>query len=270
MFHLGIVELCMRHWRIVVGPLDLFVEYLNNCLPSIKFEAETSLSSVNFLDVKVKLSPEGCLTTGLYTKPTDAHNYLSYSSCHPPKCRDSIPYSQFLRLRRICSDTSDFTNEAKIMASHFHRAGYPKKLLQDSFTKTYQLKREELLEYKQTYEREKDEKNLFLITTFHPSGNVLDNIIKMNWDMLDRSSASRPLLEYKITRGYRRPKNCRDTLIRAMTFNPWDVPRAPKPKGPMDNPDLRACSRRNCKCCNKINTGGRLHCPITNLSYSSI
>ena len=254
------------------GPqqLDLFVDYLNNCLPSIKFEAETSLSSVNFLDVKVKLSPEGCLTTGLYTKPTDAHNYLSYSSCHPPKCRDSIPYSQFLRLRRICSDTLDFTNEARTMASHFHRAGYPKKLLQDSFTKTYQLNREELLEYKQTYEREKDERNLFLINTFHPSGNVLDNIIKMNWDMLDRSSATRPLLEYKITRGYRRPKNCRDTLIRAMTSNPWDVQSAPKAKDPTDNPDLRACSRRNCKYCNKINTGGRLHCPITDLSYSSI
>ena len=78
--------------------LHQFVEYLNNCLPSIKFEAEISTTSVNFLDVTVSITENGDIKTGLYTKPTDAHNYLSYQSCHPPTCRDSIPYSQLFSI----------------------------------------------------------------------------------------------------------------------------------------------------------------------------
>ena len=135
-------------WTHGEAELQLFNTYLNNCLPSIKFEIDISPTTVNFLDVKVRLENEGNIKTGLYTKPTDAHNHLSYKSCHPPKCKDSIPYSQFLRIRRICSDNSDFTNEARTMAGHFHRAGYPKKLLQEAFGKAYRLQRQELLEYK--------------------------------------------------------------------------------------------------------------------------
>ena len=107
-------------WTFGEDELQKFITYLNNCLPSIKFEADLSPTSVNFLDVKVHLNSQGVLSTGLYTKPTDAHNYLSYTSSHPSKCKDSIPYSQFLRLRRICSLNEDFTNEARQMAGHFH------------------------------------------------------------------------------------------------------------------------------------------------------
>ena len=250
--------------------LHQFVEYLNNCLPSIKFEAEISTTSVNFLDVTVSITENGDIKTGLYTKPTDAHNYLSYQSCHPPTCKDSIPYSQFLRLRRICSDSTDLIVEAKKMSSHFHRAGYPKKLIQTAFDKTWKLDREELLEYKVADAEKEKEKNFFLITTYHPSGSVLDKIISKNWDLLDRSSSTRPLLEYRIVKGFRRPKNCRDTLIRAKTSNPWDVQMAPKVIEPQNDPDTRACKRNNCKYCSKIILTGRLHCPLTNQTYTTI
>ena len=257
-------------WSGSEGQLRQFVEYLNSCLPSIKFEAEISTTSVNFLDVTVSITKDGDIKTGLYTKPTDAHNYLSYQSCHPPTCKDSIPYSQFLRLRRICSDTADLISEAKKMSSHFHRAGYPKKLLQMAFDKTWKLNREDLLEYKLPDKEKEKEKNFFLITTYHPSGSILDKIISKNWDLLDRTSSTRPLLEYRIVKGFRRPKNCRDNLIRAKTSNPWDVPVAPKPIEPLNDPDIRAYKRSNCKYCNKIILSGRLFCPMTNQTYTTI
>ena len=31
------------------------------------------------------------------------YNYLHYTSSHPKHCKSGIPYSQFLRLRRLCS-----------------------------------------------------------------------------------------------------------------------------------------------------------------------
>ena len=47
------------------------------------------------------------LCTSVHYKPTDSHSYLLYSSSDPSHIKNSIPYSQFLRLRRLCSDDSD-------------------------------------------------------------------------------------------------------------------------------------------------------------------
>ena len=47
------------------------------------------------------------LCTSVHYKPTDFHSYLLYSSSHPSHVKNSIPYSQLLRLRRLCSDHSD-------------------------------------------------------------------------------------------------------------------------------------------------------------------
>ena len=39
------------------------------------------------------------LCTSVYYKPTDSHIYLLYPSSHPSHVKNSIPFSQFLRLR---------------------------------------------------------------------------------------------------------------------------------------------------------------------------
>ena len=44
----------------------------------------------------------------LYTKPTDSHAYLRYNSSHPRSCKDNIPYSQLLRIKKICSNINDY------------------------------------------------------------------------------------------------------------------------------------------------------------------
>ena len=84
-----------------------FIEYLNEKHPTIKFTAEWSQTSINFLDVSVSFT-DGKITTDLYVKATDSHQYLHSSSCHPYHCKKGIPYSQALRLNRICSDPISF------------------------------------------------------------------------------------------------------------------------------------------------------------------
>jgi len=44
----------------------------------------------------------------VYYKPTDLHSYLLHSSSHPSHFKNSIPFSQFLRRRHLCSDDSYF------------------------------------------------------------------------------------------------------------------------------------------------------------------
>ena len=148
----------------------------------MKFETETSLTSVNFLDVKVILGETGEISTTHYTKPTDSHNYINYSSCHPRACKNSIPYSQFLRLRRICSETEDFVEKSKQLAFYFHKADYPIDLIQAAFAKTFVLDRDTLLapKVKSTDKSDQDEKRVFLITTYHPTFNNVNSIVKEN------------------------------------------------------------------------------------------
>ena len=55
---------------------------MNQFLPNLKFTYESSQRKVAFLDLNVSLE-NGCITTDLYTKSTDCHQYLHCSSAHP-------------------------------------------------------------------------------------------------------------------------------------------------------------------------------------------
>ena len=77
---------------------------MNSVHPTIKFTAKYSKHKVNFLDTTVKKHQDGSLSTDVYQKPTDNPAYLHKKSAHDHKLKQSIPYSQALRLRRICQD----------------------------------------------------------------------------------------------------------------------------------------------------------------------
>ena len=86
--------------------------YINSIHPTIKFKHEFSNSShqsLPFLDVQVHLD-NSLIETDLHTEPTDKHQYLLKTSCHPVHTKRTIPFSLALRLRRICS-TDDFFNK---------------------------------------------------------------------------------------------------------------------------------------------------------------
>ena len=89
-------------WTEGLDHLKIFVDYLNNIHATIKFTSNHSLTNVPFLDVMVSLH-NGTIETDLYTKPTDKHQHLLSSSCHPQHTKKAIPFSLALRLRRICS-----------------------------------------------------------------------------------------------------------------------------------------------------------------------
>ena len=78
--------------------LDLFIQHLNRAHQNITFTSEISETQVPFLDTLVIKSGVS-LRTDLYTKPTDANNFLHYDSAHPPHCKKSLSFGQFLRIR---------------------------------------------------------------------------------------------------------------------------------------------------------------------------
>ena len=88
--------------------LRAFIESVNRHHPTIKFTATWSAQHVIFLDRSRVYLQDGQIETDLHVKPTDRHQYLRMDSCHPKHCKTAIPYSQALRLLRICSEEENF------------------------------------------------------------------------------------------------------------------------------------------------------------------
>ena len=106
-------------WTHGEDSLLKFINYLNSLHPSIKFTHEFSHSSISFLDTTVKFNQERELITTLYNKPTDTHLYLHYTSAHQDSILTKGPYSQYLRLRHICSLDEDFKSNAYQLTGYY-------------------------------------------------------------------------------------------------------------------------------------------------------
>ena len=117
-------------WEHGENKLKSFIDKINKVHPTIKFTAEWSKTSINFLDVTVSLV-EGVIVIDLYVKPIDSHQYLQSSSCHPFHCKKCIPYSQALRLNRICSETKSFDKRCNDLERFLLEKRYSSKLVRN-------------------------------------------------------------------------------------------------------------------------------------------
>ena len=107
-----------------------FIEFVQNFHPAVKFTYKISEQSVAFLDMDISLK-QGKLTTSIYYKATDSSSYLDYRSSHNPSTKNSIPSSRFLRLRRLCSDDTDFEEKAEQMVEFFIQRHYPEDIARE-------------------------------------------------------------------------------------------------------------------------------------------
>ena len=114
--------------------LEKFLEFLNCYHPTIKFTANYSREEINFLDVLVR-KKNSQIATDLYIKPTDTHQYLHVSSYHVYHSKKSIPYSQALRLNRICSENSLYDNHCNELEVWLRERGYSDKLVRQQIIK---------------------------------------------------------------------------------------------------------------------------------------
>ena len=96
--------------------LEEYIAFVSNCHPALQFTHKISETELPFLDINLRISGDR-IRTSIHYKATDIH----YDSSHSRHCKESLPYSQLLRLRRICSDQADFLKKAEEMTSFFER-----------------------------------------------------------------------------------------------------------------------------------------------------
>ena len=85
-------------------------------------------STINLLDFSVTKNSTK-LSTDLFTKDTDFHQYLHATSCHLYSCRKSIPYGQAIRIKRICSNPEQLKLRLEDLSNWLVNRGYKQEIV---------------------------------------------------------------------------------------------------------------------------------------------
>ena len=250
--------------------IQAFIDYADHLHPALHFTSKISSDTVTFLDISVRINGN-CLTTSVHYKPTDSHSYLHYQSSHPKKCKDAIPYSQFLRLRRICSEDTVFQHRSKEMKEFFNRRGYPAPVTDAAIHKVSSVTRSDAMKQAPP----KKQHRIPLVLTYHPLNLAARDILLKHFKTLQDDPATSPIFDPSTTPlcSFRRDRSIGNHLVRsslpATTHTTDNVPYRTAP-----------CQRPRCKTCAHINgtssingPRGRRHindhytCTTTNLVY---
>ncbi len=259
-------------WTCTREEIETFVDYISHREDTINFTATISDSQADFLDTTVKIHPvTRKVYTTLYTKPTDTHDYLLYSSAHPRHCKDNTPYSQLLRLRKICTLDRDFTEKSEMILAHFHRRGYPLEILKSAWELAKRLDRESLITPKSRASAPPNQPpDFYLTTTFNPASPNLKEVLKTHWDLISIPPYDLNINPDRVKLGHRRCPNLKEKLCSATISYPPPANRLEARNSHWDParlPNENKCNTRNCRYCPILEHHGRVICHVTGRTY---
>ena len=125
--------------------LERFISFVCNFHPTLQFEYQISSSCLSFLDIQLQIT-NNHINTSIFYKETDSHSYLYNDSSHSPKCITSIPFSELLCLRRICSNHDDFNTKANEMSTFFSNCNYSQNTIQSAINRISKISQAEALQ----------------------------------------------------------------------------------------------------------------------------
>ena len=197
-------------WEGDEQSLKRFLKFCNefsknkNMESNIRFTYDISAKSVNFLDTSVMVEQNGNLTATLYSKPTASHLYFHSSSFHPPHLIMSLPKSQFIRIRWICTHKKDYWFHAKKFISFYHKRKYKHRVLQNYALDISKIDKNDLLVNK----TKPKSSRIPLVITWH---NQLWDVSKIVSSAYKYMVKCHPKMREKYPEppivAYRRPKN---------------------------------------------------------------
>ncbi len=158
------------------------------------------------------------------------------------------PYSQLLRVKRICAKNTDFERYAHKTMGHYKLRGYPESVVQSAWNKTKSVTRTTLL----TIREEDDlpeEAPLVCITQYHRQNPPIQDILKKNLPTLEIDPKLNTISDKGVVFGHKRGKNLWDILVQSKLSYP---PTVPNPMATVINP-TKVCNNSNCRYCPKLN-----------------
>ena len=125
-------------------------------------------------------------------------------------CKASIPFSQALQLRRICSDDRIYTQRTHELKQHFLSRGYHKQHLENEFKRALNTPRKACLQSESNQEKSA---HIPLVVTYHPFSPSFYLTTKRHLSILHASERLWRAFEHLPLIAFHCPRNLRDLLV---------------------------------------------------------
>ena len=217
---------------------------------TIKFTTESSDSSVSFLDVLVTRKQDVletdlyCKLTSVHTSDTHQNQYLQKTSCHLGHVKKAIPYSQTLRIRRICSDQEKFRNRSEDLVGWLVQRGYKENVVREQVARANSLDRATLLSQESRCSEERKDFIPFVVS-YHPALSELKGLVSRLQNMLEATEEHKSVFRQELLVVFRHAPNIKDSIVRA---------KLPKLQIESDKGCFR-CGKSRCQICRFISEG---------------
>ncbi|CAJ0944341.1 unnamed protein product, partial [Ranitomeya imitator] len=148
---------------------------------------------------------------------TATNTLLHATSSHHPQTFRSVPISQFLRIKRICSDDDTFEQQARILKSNLQQRGYNHRAIRAGYRRAKFTPREILLaQSRHNMSRTRsDNQPVRFITTFNSEWRVISDILRKYWPVLLADEDVEPHISQYPSITWRRSRNLKDLLTRS-------------------------------------------------------
>ena len=232
-----------------------FHGHANEIHPKLKVDLRTSQENKEFLDVCVRLSEKGILTTDLHVKPTDSKSYLHFGSDHPLHTKKAVPFGLGIRIRRICTSEKDFEVHRDNLKSRLLAREYPEAIVDQELRKVEKVSKDTLLVDRSAKDAEV---RVPLAVTFTQNLPNIRHALRNKRHILQKSQRLRDVFLSDSIVAYRRGRNLGDILVHAKTKR-----ATVKERGKIEN-----CGK-NCVICRRMFTdadrivGAQKHCITT-------
>lgn len=223
---------------------------MNSNTSNLFFTMVFSDTSITFLDLSITKSTDGSLSSGLYRKETAGNTILHASSSHPKSLVASIPYGQYLRLRRNCSNDTDFAREANKLRERLLERGYSPTCLKKAFKRARGQLRHNILFSKKTAPT--SQPTIRVITTYNKQHGTLKNILQKHWHLLQIDPNLKPHITATPTITYRKARSLGDYLVKSEYTGNFRSDTCKR---------LGTFTCGGCSCCRYMNTKNKFKLP---------
>ena len=139
-----------------------------------------------------------------------AKPFLTATQSNPKWLKNSIPYSQALRIKRICSTKKDFDYHSREQKERYLKQGYDQKLVDEQLKKVDKLVRGNPLQEKD--QEQQDPKLIPLILTYSRFLPNLTAVGRKNWNILQTNKNLRELFQEQPITAFKRNKNLKEII----------------------------------------------------------
>ena len=196
------------------------ITHLNTLHPTLKFTADISNSSINFLDITIYKGPNfkdtGKLSTKIFTKPCDTFQYILPTSTHPPSTFKAFIYGEFLRIIRNSSEKEEYEATSSLFKERLLKRGYEEDFILNIQQSVSHSNRQKILE--ETGNKPvRNKLNIPLVFTTTYTGHIAPRSIKtallQYWHLIENNAELSRVFKEPPLIAFKRSTNIQDKII---------------------------------------------------------